>query len=212
MQPYAPLNASKTNFDAICDQRDPRRYFSVLGAGCSYGMNAVVHRLPRSFRHRRLRYAKTEMAAVDAEALAQFDRHYYGSWSHIGAARFVALEVSAPAVRYATSVGLLDAGVIGNFETGAPRPEDRRALHMIPYEAVAAGFAERGLVAETLAGAILAQRRFRDLTKFSSCLATLEKLDLDTAKREVEGCFHAELFVPRPREDVAAAQVPRVPS
>lgn len=216
---------------------------TVLDVGCSYGINAVVHRCPLSFRHLRLRYANPNMAAVDPQELAQLDRHYYSSWPQISAARFVGLDASAPAVRYAVSVGLLDAGLIANFEVDAPRPEDRRALRevdvvlstgcvgyvtektfaaildctdqppwiisfvlrMFPYEAIAAVLAERGLVTERLAGATFVQRRFRDLTEFSNCLSTLEKLGLDTAGLEAEGRFQAELFVSRPREDVAAA-------
>ena len=230
------------------EQKRNGRPPTVLDVGCSYGINAVVHRFPLSFRHLRLRYANPNMAAVDPEELAQFDRHYYNSWPHIGAARFVGLDVSAPAVRYAASVGLLDAGVIANFEADAPRPEDRRALsevdvvlstgcvgyvtektfaaildstdrppwvvsfvlRMFPYETIAAVLAERGLVTEKLAGATFVQRRFRDLTEFSSCLATLEKLGLDTAGLEAEGRFQAELFVSRPREDVAATPLGRL--
>ena len=101
---------------------------TVLEVGCSYGISAVVHRFALRRPDLPLRYANSEMAGVDPEALAQFDRQYCGSWPHIGAARVVGLEVSAPAVRYTASVGLLDAGMIANFETDAPRPEGRCAL------------------------------------------------------------------------------------
>lgn len=215
---------------------------TVLDLGCSYGINAALHRFPLSFRRLRQRYANPDMAAVEPEALAQLDRSYYSSWPQIGAARFIGLDISAPAVRYAVSVGLLDAGVIANLESDAPRPEDQRVLgqanvvlstgcvgyvtertfaavldalerppwvvsfvlRMFPYDAIAALLAERGLVTEKLAGATFVQRRFRDLTEFGSCLATLEKLGIDTAGLEAEGRFQAELFVSRPREDAAA--------
>lgn len=101
---------------------------TVLDVGCSYGINAAVHRFPLSFRRLRMRYANPDMAAVEHEELAQLDRNFYGSWPRIGDARFIGLDVSAPAVRYAVSVGLLDAGVIANLEQDAPRPEDRQIL------------------------------------------------------------------------------------
>lgn len=101
---------------------------TVLDMGCSYGINAAVHRFPLSFRRLRMRYANSDMAAVEPEELAQLDRNFYGSWPQIGNARFIGLDVSAPAVRYAVSVGLLDAGVIANFESDSPGPEDRESL------------------------------------------------------------------------------------
>ncbi len=221
---------------------------TVLDLGCSYGINAAVHRFPVSFRRLRLRYANSDMAAVDPEELARLDRNYYGSWPQIGNARFVGLDVSEAAVRYAVSVGLLDAGVIANFENSSPGPEDRKSLRgvdvvlstgcvgyvsertfaavldsterppwivsfvlrMFPYDAIAAVLAERGLVTEKLAGATFVQRRFRDLTEFGECLSTLEKLGIDTSGLEAEGRFQAELFVSRPREDVAAAPLGKI--
>ena len=221
---------------------------TVLDVGCSYGINAAVHRFPLSFRRLRLRYANPDMAAVDPEELARLDRSYYGSWPQTGSARFVGLDISAPAVRYAVSVGLLEAGVIANLERGGPRPEDRAALgradvvlstgcvgyvtertfaavvnaterppwvvsfvlRMFPYEAIAAVLAERGLVTERLAGATFVQRRFRDLQEFGNCLATLERLGIDTHGLEAEGRFQAELFVSRPREDALATPLGRM--
>lgn len=224
------------------------RHPTVLDVGCSYGINAAVHRFPLTFRRLRLRYGNPDIAAVEPEDLAQLDRNYYGSWPHIGNARFIGLDVSAAAVRYAVSVGLLDAGVVANFESTSPQPEDRQSLRaadvvlstgcvgyvsertfaaildsterppwvvsfvlrMFPYDKIAATLAEYGLVTEKLAGATFVQRRFRDLNEFSSCLTTLEKLGIDTSGLEAEGCFQAELFVSRPREDVEALPLGRM--
>lgn len=108
-----------------------RRYDTaptVLDVGCSYGINAAVHRYPLSFRRLRRRYANAGMAALSADDLARLDRSYYGSWPETGIARFIGLDVSAPAVRYAVSVGLLEEGVVANLETGQPTPEDARRL------------------------------------------------------------------------------------
>lgn len=158
---YSAINASKANFDDIYGQRDPRGYFSVLGAldymipdvagpiirqllaaksrregaplsvldvGCSYGINAAVHRFPLSFRALRNRYASAEMAAVPSGQLASLDRSFYASWPEVGVARFTGLDISAPAVRYALEVGLLDAGIVADFEGRSPGPRDIELL------------------------------------------------------------------------------------
>ncbi|EQD48144.1 hypothetical protein B2A_08104, partial [mine drainage metagenome] len=104
---------------------------TVLDLGCSYGINAAVHRFPLSVRVLRRRYANPEMAALSADDLARLDRNYYASWPQIGAARFIGLDVSAPAVRYAVAVGLLEAGMVANFERGEPRPQDRLSLRQV---------------------------------------------------------------------------------
>jgi SAM-dependent methyltransferase len=88
----------------------------VLDVGCSYGINAAVQRFPVSFNTLRSRYAHGEMAAVDPQELARLDRSFYASWPEIGKARFIGLDVSQPAVSYASSVGLLDAGITKDLE------------------------------------------------------------------------------------------------
>ncbi len=97
---------------------------TVLDIGCSYGINAAVLRYPLSFRRLRRRYANADMAALSADDLARLDRHYYAGWPETGIARFIGLDVSAPAVRYAVSVGLLEAGIVANLESCAPAPRD----------------------------------------------------------------------------------------
>lgn len=89
----------------------------VLDVGCSYGINAAVQRFPVSFNTLRSRYARGEMAAVDAAELARLDRSFYASWPRISPARFVGLDISEPAVSYAREVGLLDAGIVKDLET-----------------------------------------------------------------------------------------------
>lgn len=104
---------------------------TVLDVGCSYGINAAVHRFPLSFRRLRRRYANANMAALSSDDLGRLDRNYYGSWPQIGDARFVGLDVSAPAVRYAVGVGLLDSGVIANFESCKPSAQDCESLRKV---------------------------------------------------------------------------------
>jgi hypothetical protein len=101
---------------------------TVLDIGCSYGINAALHRFPLSFSTLRSRYAKAEMVGVAPAMLAHLDRHFYASWPEIGRARFVGLDVSVPAIDYARKVGLLHAGVAANLEDGPMRAEDAEIL------------------------------------------------------------------------------------
>lgn len=100
----------------------------VLDVGCSYGINAAVHRFPLTFGGLRHRYARREMKALSADELMRLDRNFYAAWPDGGLARFVGLDVSAPAIRYATSVGLLDQGVVADLENNALSKDDARII------------------------------------------------------------------------------------
>ena len=98
----------------------------VLDVGCSYGINAAVHRFPLNFDTLRWRYARREMAALSSEEMTRLDRNYFQAWPETGLARFIGLDVSEPAVRYAKAVGLLDDGIVADLETGPLSPDQAR--------------------------------------------------------------------------------------
>ncbi|HEU4627009.1 MAG TPA: hypothetical protein VFS52_19770 [Steroidobacteraceae bacterium] len=100
----------------------------VLDIGCSYGINAALHRFPLTFNMLRGRYAKREMATVRPLELARLDRNFYASWPQIGQARFIGLDMSEPAIEYARNVGLLDAGIAANLEESPLRAADAELL------------------------------------------------------------------------------------
>lgn len=97
---------------------------TVLDVGCSYGINAAVHRFPLGFSALRNRYARHEMTALSSAELASLDRKFYESWPETGSARFLGLDISAPAIRYAKHVGLIDDGVIADLEEAPLSPAD----------------------------------------------------------------------------------------
>lgn len=104
-----------------------RRYRNkplVLDVGCSYGINAAVHRFPVDFATLRRRYSRHEMGALSAQELARLDTHYFSSWPDGGLAQFAGLDISAPAIRYATGVGLLEHGIAADLERDRLRPND----------------------------------------------------------------------------------------
>jgi len=103
----------------------------VLDVGCSYGINAAVHRFPVNFSTLRGRYAGGEMAAVDPEHLARLDCSFYASWPQTGLARFVGLDVSEPAVGYARAVGLIDAGITSDLERNPLSAADAALLRPV---------------------------------------------------------------------------------
>ncbi|MFQ3458820.1 class I SAM-dependent methyltransferase [Bradyrhizobium sp. UFLA01-814] len=88
----------------------------VLDVGCSYGINAAVHRFPLTFAGLRHRYARREMRAISSETLVRLDRNFYAAWPDVGLARFIGLDVSAPAISYGTGVGLLEQGIVADLE------------------------------------------------------------------------------------------------
>ena len=88
----------------------------VLDVGCSYGINAAVHRYPVTFGMLRRRYTRHELAGLTSAELLELDKRYYASWPVVGHARFAGLDISAPAVQYATQVGLLEHGIVGDLE------------------------------------------------------------------------------------------------
>jgi hypothetical protein len=101
---------------------------TVLDVGCSYGINAATHRFPVNFESLRQRYARREMMEVDAGEMARLDRNFYGSWPEVGVGRFIGLDMSGSAIRYANDTGLHVDGVIANLEADALTPQEAAVL------------------------------------------------------------------------------------
>ncbi|HEX7006753.1 MAG TPA: class I SAM-dependent methyltransferase [Alphaproteobacteria bacterium] len=78
------------------------------------------------------------------------------------------------------------------------------ALRMFPYEPIAATLAERGLVTEKLEGHSFLQRRFESADEQAHVLRQLDALGIDPTGKEDRGFYHAEFFLSRPADEVAA--------
>ena len=124
----------------------------VLDIGCSYGINAAVHRFPLTFSGLRHRYARREVRALDPEDMVRLDRNFYASWPDVGTARFFGLDISAPAVSYATRVGLIDHGIVTDLERSELSPADARAIRSVD---VIMSTGCIGYVSETTFGKVL---------------------------------------------------------
>lgn len=90
---------------------------TILDIGCSYGINAAIHRFPVNFASLHQRYARREMMQLDAEEMIRLDRNFYESWPDVGMGRFIGLDISGPAIRYANAVGLHANGVVADLES-----------------------------------------------------------------------------------------------
>jgi SAM-dependent methyltransferase len=75
-------------------------------------------------------------------------------------------------------------------------------LRMFPYDRIEAALAEHGLVTEKFEGATFVQRRFANREEMEATVRAVEARGIDTRGREVEGLFHADLFVSRPRDEI----------
>ena len=100
----------------------------VLDVGCSYGINAAVQRFPLTFDTLRRRYAGREMAGLPTEELKRLDRNFYAAWPEKSGAKFIGLDISEPAIRYAKSVGLLADGVAVDLENGSLSAQEAKVL------------------------------------------------------------------------------------
>jgi SAM-dependent methyltransferase len=128
----------------------------VLDVGCSYGINAAVHRFPVSFATLRRRYTRHELAALSPAELLELDRNYYASWPDVGIGRFVGLDASRSAVHYARDVGLIEHGIAADLEKEALSPADMRALEDVD---VILSTGSVGYVTEKTFQAVLTGRR-----------------------------------------------------
>lgn len=107
------------------------RSIAVADIGCSYGINSALIRYPIDILRLVRRYSHPEMHALSPTRLMELDRNYFCSWPEQISARFVGIDSSEQAVRYAKVVGLIDAGVTTNLETTTPNAEDVQNLEAL---------------------------------------------------------------------------------
>jgi carnitine O-acetyltransferase len=101
---------------------------TVVDVGCSYGVNAALLRGDASIDELYERYAGPGAGDLDRHALVARDRAFVRSRHDLLPARFVGLDRSAPALRYATAAGLLDGAVCADLEAADPVGDDHRVL------------------------------------------------------------------------------------
>lgn len=144
---------TKTSFDGIYDESDPRSYYGHLGSFdysvphygqqvfrqvldalaverptvvdlcCSYGVNAALLKHDLELSDLYDHYRAEAVADLSSEELAALDREFFASVSLDDGPEVVGLDAAANAVGYAVDVGLLDRGVVQDLEESDPSPE-----------------------------------------------------------------------------------------
>jgi SAM-dependent methyltransferase len=158
--------AGKASFDDIYTRDDPRAYYAalrpldyqiphhaqrlvrrildarrrsetVVDLCCSYGVNAALLAHDVTLDDLYLHYA-AESSAEPSDVLAH-DRAYFAARRRGDAPRMIGLDLSAPAIAYARSAGLLDAGFAENLEAGEPSAAFRAAVSTATLVTVSGG-------------------------------------------------------------------------
>ena len=124
---------------------------AVLDLCCSYGINAALLNHDVTLAEMYERYTSPGSRTMSTAELTASDATFYAARRRPDAVPVFGLDVSAPAVRYALKVGLLDAGFTDDLEQGSPGPGLSRAL------------AEVGLITLTGGGSYITDRTFTAL-------------------------------------------------
>jgi hypothetical protein len=124
---------------------------AVLDLCCSYGINAALLNHDVTLAELYERYTSPAAAALSTAELVAWDKEYYAERRRPGGLPVYGLDISAPAVRYAREVGLLDAAFTDDLERSEPGPELNRAL------------AHVGLITLTGGGSYITERTFARL-------------------------------------------------
>jgi SAM-dependent methyltransferase len=175
---------AKANFDDIYNQPDPRSYYRTLGAldyeipahgamvfdllldemggrkgktvldiCCGYSANAAL--LNHDVDLAELYEHYDSLANTPDEDIAEIDRQWFANHSRPDTVSVVGLDIADNAVRYATSVGLLDQGVVADLESGGPDERSVRAFAAADLVAITGGI---GYVGEKTFRSVVAAR------------------------------------------------------
>jgi SAM-dependent methyltransferase len=110
---------------AVAERRN--RPIKVLDLGCSYGINAVLLRMPLDLARLAQRYADLGVHDLRTSELAELDQNYFCSWPR-QPMTIVGLDSSEPAISYAVRTGVLDDGIAIDLENGELTPRARTLL------------------------------------------------------------------------------------
>ena len=91
---------------------------TMLDIGCSYGINAALLRCGLTMDDLYHRYCDGDAPSLPTGALVARDQQAVRSRNYLPNTRFVGLDVSLPALSYATEAGFLDDAVHGDLEAG----------------------------------------------------------------------------------------------
>lgn len=77
------------------------------------------------------------------------------------------------------------------------------ALRQFPFDSIAEALADFGMTTERLPEATFVQRRFRNREEMEGAIDAVRAAGRDPEGLETEGCYHAELYLARPRAEAS---------
>ncbi|WET83123.1 class I SAM-dependent methyltransferase [Amycolatopsis sp. QT-25] len=205
---------------------------TVLDLGCSYGVNAALHRCDTSMERLYDHYRDNE--ALSRDELIARDRRMVKE----DTVRFIGLDASAPALDYALAAGFIDDAIHADLESEDPTEEQRAllaevdivistgcvgyvtektlvriarenrpwmahfVLRMFSYAPVAECLAELEYDTTGVDG-VFRQRRFASAEERTQILDNLSVAGVDPRGLEDDGRLYARLFVSRPNGAVS---------
>lgn len=93
---------------------------TVLDVCCSYGINAALLNHDLSFEDLRQHYTSSAVEGLSHREMVDADQQLFAAHRRPDARRVLGLDVSDNAVGYAVEAGLLDGGIVADFESEAP--------------------------------------------------------------------------------------------
>nr|WP_043848639.1 class I SAM-dependent methyltransferase [Amycolatopsis keratiniphila] len=200
---------------------------TVLDLGCSYGVNAALHRCDTSMERLYDHYASA--ASLSRDELIARDRRMVED----DTVRFIGLDASAPALDYALAAGFIDEAIHADLESEDPTDEQRAllsevdivistgcvgyvtektlvriarenrpwmahfVLRMFSYGPVADSLGELDYETTGVEG-VFRQRKFASAEEQTQILDNLSVAGVDPRGLEDGGRLYARLFVSRP--------------
>ena len=101
---------------------------TVLDVGSSYAVNGALMKYALRYEMLRERYTFPGLQPLSSEELLDLDRNFFNAWPENPGVRMIALDASENAVRYAQSCGAADLGLVADYESRDPSPEEAAAL------------------------------------------------------------------------------------
>lgn len=113
--PDAAAPVFQTIYSAYREARHANR-LHITDIGCSYGINAALHKYGLSMSQLLARYAAKDAAGIDARDLEEDDKRFFRSLEPVDDLVFYGLDVAANAIRYGIATRVLDDGSARNLE------------------------------------------------------------------------------------------------
>jgi SAM-dependent methyltransferase len=124
-------------FDRLLSEMGGREDKRVLDVCCGYSANAALLNHDIELADLYGHYAGLENKAE--EEIAEIDRRWFAERRRPDAVSVIGLDIAGNAIQYATSVGLLDHGVVADLETAPPDEEATQVFATADLVAVTGG-------------------------------------------------------------------------